>query len=184
MTDNDRTPTHDAGTGSLINSPISVADVDPNDLRVERISSSEYDGTQAAAKRLVSDGGCDSYKATLAGKIGEKGFAKYLPGEHDVDSKVRKNGDGGWDFEYNGATWDVKTVERHRNYPDLTVDAMTRLRADFYALVHLLGPNDVRIVGYAPREVVKNQKLTLNEYDRAYYRVERDKLIPFPPRLE
>lgn len=184
MTDDDRTPTHNASIGSLINSMLSVADVDPEDLPTRTISSSEYDGTQAAAKRLVADGGCDSYKGTLAGKIGEMCFEKYLPKDCDIDSEVRENGDGGWDFEFNRATWDVKTVGRHRNHPDLTVDAMTRLRADFYALVNRLGPTTARIVGYAPREVVKNQKLALNEYDRAYYHVERDKLIPFPSRLK
>lgn len=172
-----------ASTNSLYQSTISVADVDRENLPTQTVSSSEYDGTQVAAQRLVSDGGCDSYRGTLAGKIGELCFAKYLPNEYEVDTEVREHGDGGWDFKYNGATWDVKTVERHRNTPDLTVDAMTRTQADFYALVNRLGPTTARIVGYAPREVVKNQRVRLNEYDRAYYRVPRSELIPFPQRL-
>jgi len=161
----------------------SVADVPNSLLPTEDIDESRCYGSEIAAKRFVADGGCDSIKGTTKGTIGEWAFCQYLPGNRKPDSEIRQNGDGGWDFKYQGHKWDVKTVGQHIDTPALTVDAMNRLRADRYALINRIGENTSRIVGYAPRHVVKEQEIRLNEYDRAYYRVPRDKLIPFPPML-
>lgn len=159
----------------------SVADVPNSLLPTEDVDESRCHGSELAAERFVADGGCNSVDGTTKGTIGNWAFCQYLPGDRKPDSNVYPDGDGGWDLKYKGLTWDVKTVGQHIDTPGLTVDAMTRLRADRYALINRVGENTCRIVGYAPRRVVKQQQIRLNEYDQAYYHVHRDKLIPFPP---
>jgi len=119
----------------------------------------------------------------VKGTIGEWAFCQYLPGNRKTDSEIRPEGDDGWDVKFRGKTWDVKTVGQHVSSPALMVDAMTRLRADRYALVNRIGANTCRIVGYAPYRTIEEQQVRINEYDRAYYQVPRDQLIPFPPIL-
>lgn len=168
---------------SIIDPSPSVADVPKSLLPTEDVDESRCHGSELAAERFVNDGGCDSLKGTTKGTIGEWAFCQYLPGNRKPDSSVYPEGDGGWDVKWGGDTWDLKTVGRHIDSPALTVDAMTRPRADRYALVNRVGKNTCRIVGYALRETVKAQRIRLNEYDRAYYHVPRDKLIPFFPML-
>jgi hypothetical protein len=168
---------------SHINQTPSVADVPNSLLPTEDVDESRCNGSQLAAEQFVADGGCDSVEATKKGTIGEWAFCQYLPGNRKPDSGVYPEGDGGWDVNWGGNTWDIKTVGRHIDTPALTVNAMNRLRADRYALVNRVGENTCRIVGYAPRETVKEQQVRLGEYDRAYYHVPRDKLAPFPPVL-
>lgn len=161
----------------------SVADVPNSLLPTEDVDESRCHGSELAAERFVGDGGCDSLEGTTKGTIGHWAFCQYLPGNRKPDSNVYPNGDGGWDEKFGGHTWDLKTVGQHVETPALTVSAMNRLRADRYVLINRIGKNTCRIVGYAPQETVKTQQIRLGEYDRAYYHVPRNKLIPFPPIL-
>ena len=161
----------------------SVADVPNSMLPTVDVSESKRQGSEIAAERFVADGGCNSIAGTADGKVGEWAFCKYLPGNRKPDSEVRPNGDGGWDEKFGRCTWDAKLVGRHVNLPDLMIDAQTRLRADRYALINQIGKNTCRIVGCAPRHGVKQHPIKLNEYDRPYRRVPRNKLVPFPPVL-
>ncbi|WP_277543719.1 hypothetical protein [Haloarcula laminariae] len=85
--------------------------------------------------------------------------------------------DGGVDLRYRGATIDVKTVGRHRTDPDLTVDAYDQLRADYYMLASRVGPSDVRLLGYAPRQFVANAPTRTHE-GRPYHLIEQAYLFP------
>ncbi|WP_276249302.1 hypothetical protein [Haloarcula rara] len=84
--------------------------------------------------------------------------------------------DGGDDLRYRGATIDVKTVGCHRTDPDLTVDAYDRLRADYYVLATRVGPSDVRLLGYAPRQFVRTHRR--GHEGRPYHLVEQAYLFP------
>lgn len=161
----------------------SVDDVPNSLLPTEDVDKSRCHGSELAAERFVADGGCNSLEGTIKGTIGEWAFCQYLPGDRRPDSEIHPDGDGGWDVKYQGHKWDVKTVGQHIDTPALTVSAMDRLRADRYALINRIGENTCRIVGYAPRHVVKEQEMRLNEYDQAYYHIPRNKLTPFPPML-
>ncbi len=183
MPPNSAKGTNNSGGTAHINPAPSVTDVPNSLLPTEDVDESRCHGSELAAERFVTDGGCNSLKGTTKGTIGHWAFCQYLPGNRKPDSNVYPDGDGGWDEKFGGHTWDVKTVGQHVETPALTVDAITRLRADRYALINRIGKNTCRIVGYAPRETVKEQQIRLNEYDRAYYHVPRDKLIPFPPML-
>lgn len=174
----------DSGDDSRGFNPVpSVADVPNSILPTEDVDESKRHGSEIAAERFVADGGCDSVNGTADGKVGEWAFAQYLPGNREPDSEVRPNGDGGWDFNWGGWRWDVKLVGEHVESPDLIVDAQNRLRADRYALISQIGRNTCRIVGYAPRHGVKEQPIRVDEYNRPYRRVPRDRLTPFPPYL-
>lgn len=161
----------------------SVADVPVEVLPVEVVPESRCHASDIVAEQFVADGGCDSYEGTAKGTRGHWAFCQYLPGSRKPDSNIRPDGDGGVDLRFR-KDWDIKTVGQHVDWPELTVSAMTKPRADRYALVNRIGERTFRIVGHASREKVTNQQVELDEYDRAYYRVPRNKLTPFPMALQ
>lgn len=159
----------------------SVADVPVTLLPTEDVSESRRHASEIAAERFVTDGGCDSFEGTKTGIIGQMALCNYFPGNQTPDSEVRPDGDGGWDHEIKGQTWDAKTAYRHTEKPDLLVNAETRLRAEKFALINRLGKKTCRIVGYAPKKVVERQPIERNEYGGRYHRVSRNKITPFFP---
>jgi hypothetical protein len=151
-------------------------------MQVVQIDESELYAIEESAKRLVTDGGCDSLEGTVKGTLGEKVFSKVLPHNPEVDTNIYNDGDGGYDFTYNGMKFDVKTVGRQRNDPALTVNCSGPLRADFYVLAHRIGMTSCRLVGYAPKEIVQRSPKRYHR-GRAYHFVTKDKLHPFPQYL-
>lgn len=120
----------------------------------------------------------------ITGLLGEDALAHHLNIADKLDVKVYADGgDGGVDLSYKGATIDVKTVERHRSNPALTVDAYQPLNADYYVLVSRIGPSDFRIIGYAPRRFVANAPIWENKKGEPYHAVEQEYLFPFPLHL-
>jgi len=116
----------------------------------------------------------------LTGKLGEQAVANHVGIDDRVDTEIYADGgDGGVDLTYRGATIDVKTVGRHRRDPALTVDAYESLRADYYVLANRIGPSDVRLIGYAPRQFVANAPIRYYDGDH-YHLVDQRYLFPFP----
>jgi hypothetical protein len=71
----------------------------------------------------------------------------------------------------------MKTVSCHRTGPDPTVNAYDQLRADYYVLASRVGPSDVGLLGYAPRQYVANAPTRTHE-GRPYHLVEQAYLFP------
>lgn len=112
----------------------------------------------------------------LMGKVGEDAVAKYLDVRQTVDTAVYADGgDEGIDLQYQGDTIDVKTVRGADD--DLTVDANGELTADYYVLAQLLGPCSVRLLGYAPVELIQSSP-ALGRGSRKHYRIPQDRLYP------
>ena len=119
----------------------------------------------------------------VTGLLGEDAVAQALGIAESLDVEVYADGgDGGIDLSYYGATIDVKTVDRHRSDPALTVDAYAPLTADYYVLASRVGPRDVRLIGYAPRQFVANAP-TWSYEGRPYHVVDQEYLFPFPRSL-
>ena len=115
----------------------------------------------------------------LTGLLGEDALAHYLGIKDELDVEVYADGgDGGVDLRFNGARIDVKTVERHRSKPALTLDAYKPLSADYYVLVSRIGVTDFRLIGYAPRWFVANSR-TCDYGGTPYHFIEQEYLFPF-----
>lgn len=99
------------------------------------------------------------------GILGEYAVAKYLGAPNALDTTIYEHGDPGYDLEINGQTIDVKTPGSQANNPELWVDASALLNADFYALVHQLNRTTYRLIGYAPRRLVKDARERLIHLD-------------------
>lgn len=157
---------------------ISVADIGKRELPVVELDESELYGAQAAAERLVADGGCDSFAGTVAGSLGHECVNKLLPGSHKPDTQPRMCGDGGVDLIWNGHPCDVKTASRVQQTPQLVVDCTYELYAERYILVNRIGDTACRIVGYTNIGTVMAQDVTIEDNSALRY-IPRDKLIPF-----
>jgi hypothetical protein len=175
MTSTNPNPTDDPEPKPLF----SVADLPTHAFPVEDTTEGRLYTLKESADQLVADGGCSSYEGTVKGLLGENAFANFLQMDLTPDTEVYSNGDGGFDFVYNGLKIDVKTVGRHRDEPALTVDAYGPLRADCYVLAHRIGQLHCRLVGYASRKTVEESPVHLHRGD-PYYFVDRDRLRPFP----
>jgi hypothetical protein len=162
--------------------PFPVADVPKRLLPVETFSESRLYALEQNADKLVTDGGCDSLDGTVRGLLGDNSFSRVLPIKAEPDTTVRENGDGGHDFRFNGNTFNVKTVGRHRDDPELTVSTRGQLKADFYVLAHRIGATSCRLLGYAPRATVKASPRFFH-HGEPYRLVEQDRLWPFPQFL-
>jgi hypothetical protein len=112
---------------------------------------------------------------------GEYAFAKYRGIPEAVDTEIYEYGDDGYDLEIDGQTVDVKTVNQHANNPELWVNVDCQLNADHYVLVHKLNASKFQIIGYAPRELVRNarvRKIRCDGYCDRVRAVPRDMLFP------
>lgn len=182
---NNESPDIDSSSNSHYRPVISAETTPVEEMPIVELASSELDSLSIAAERFVTDGGCSSRKATLNGLGGEKAWAKYvsdaLPHRVQPDTDTRESGDRGIDFEIQDATYQIKTAKRETREPELQV-GVGKTQADVYVLVNRLANTTFRLVGHTPREVVEDSPVSSSRYGD-YHRVDRSKLIPFPPRL-
>jgi hypothetical protein len=136
---------------------LSSADYDLDDLPTVQLPQERRAAVKECAKE-IAETWFGTQQDHINGKFGEDATRRLLDAEDPLDVKVRTDGgDGGSDFTHNGLTIDCKTVGR--NYvsdPKLIVRASDDLNADYYVLVSRVGPADFRIVGCAPRALVKS----------------------------
>ena len=140
-------------------------EVDLNDLPVQVISDRLYRLAEviAEARKITYEpisggkvyGEQGSVDANLTGVIGEIAVQKATG---RVEQPIFLRGDRGYDLVHNDRTIDVKTTATHMDVPDLLIPADQELRADVYLLAHRFEPRTVRLVGWAPRRVVKDRE--------------------------
>ena len=106
-------------------------------------------------------GSDDPHSRHKIGLLGELAVAKAY--QASIDSSTYRYGDDGTDLVLWGQQVDVKTTAtRKLRLPELLVRADTDLVADLYVLAHLLSVDsseaNVRLIGYAPRDVVLDRE--------------------------
>lgn len=81
-----------------------------------------------------------------------------------IDKELKVGGDDGYDFIYNGKTYDIKTTSYYSK-PNLTQNLNPKKWADYYILVGVnIDKKVAKIFGYATKEAVQNAEL----YDYGY----------------
>jgi len=103
----------------------------------------------------------------IAGLCGEMAVKKVWP-DIEIDWGLKPKGDGGYDFEKWGYTWDIKTTKYFKN-PYLKVERHNK--ADYFILCALDEKEKlVNIVGYASRkQVFKYKPESFGGPNKLYY---------------
>ena len=144
----------------------SPADVPLGELPVVEVTDRMYQLAQhIAAARATTyspiDGGVvygdqDSEDAHLTGVLGELAYQEYQQPE-DAEQAIYVYGDPGYDSTHEGETLDVKATATHMTIPDLLIPYRQNLTAEKYLLAHRVNPREIRLVGLADRETVKDR---------------------------
>jgi len=123
---------------------------------------------------LFGDNG--SFQSHLVGLLGELAVAELYG--LDLDSTAYLWGDGGIDLHLGEKSSDVKTTATDMALPQLLVRADTPLEADIDIRCHIIDwSRTVRILGYAPKEVVENRPPRQHPGSRENYVVEPEELL-------
>jgi hypothetical protein len=150
-----------------------------SELAIDRNESYEQIGGGTAF------GGNDSPTSHQIGILGEIAVADLY--NDKIDTQTYKFGDGGVDLDI-WKTENVKsTATQKMQYPQLLVNADSGLTADLYFQAHITnwGPSGarVRILGYAPRELVASKTPQRHPGTTENYVVEPSELS-LPPLVE
>lgn len=139
-------------------------DVAIDALPVQEISNRMYRLAEliAKARKLTYepiDGGRvygkqGSIDANLTGVIGEIAVQESIG---SINQPIYLRGDPGYDLVNDGTTIDVKATATHMTLPDLLIPYDQDLVADVYLLAHRFESRTVRLVGWAPRQVVQDR---------------------------
>lgn len=148
--------------------PLSPADVPVDDLPVVEISDQLYQLAEliAEARKLTYQpiGGGRIYgaqrpiDANETGVIGELALQKALG---KLEQAIFIYGDPGYDVVDGNITIDVKATATHMQLPELLIPYDQELAADAYLLAHRVKPRKVRkvrLVGWAPRDLVEDRE--------------------------
>ena len=133
---------------------------------------------------LFGDNG--PFQSHLIGLLGELAVAELYG--LDLDSTAYRWGDGGIDLHLGEKSSDVKTTATDMALPQLLVRADKPLEADIYIRCHIIDWSrtsvTVRILGYAPKEVVENRAPRQHPGSRENYVVEPEELLVPPYIME
>jgi len=156
---------------------VPVSEIPEEQLPMVHISKERRDALEVCGTKRAkgSPGNIDNH---IRGIKGEFVVAKYYGDPDQVDTEMRKYGDGGVDLEILGRV-QVKTCRPRVNNPRLLVGARKRIRADTYILVQELDRSTYRIIGCAPRQVVVEapvSRFRLDGYAKQLRVVEQDNL--------
>ncbi len=162
---------------------LAPTDVAIDALPVQEISDRMYRLAEliAEARKLTYEpieggriyGNQRSIDANLTGVIGEIAVQE-ATGE--VEQPIFLRGDRGYDVVADGRTIDVKTTATHLELPDLLVPYDQELVADVFLLAHRIEPRKVRLIGWAPRHVVRDRDPERYPGDTLNYVVRPDEL--------
>jgi hypothetical protein len=162
---------------------VSAADVPRGEKPTQWIPPKQYPIVEEHGRQRLQNGAYGTEENHVKGIIGEAVAAKFFGTLDRLDTALYESGDGGVDLTYSGATIDVKTVGRDETDPALTVNTYQPLNADYYVLVDRIGPNECRLIGYAPKLFVKNAQQWENRHGETYHYVPQSDLFPFPRRI-
>lgn len=131
-------------------------------------------------------GNHDSLTSHQTGILGEMSVAE--PYATEIDPKTYEFGDGGIDLDLWGVSADVKSTTTDKmRYPQLLIPGDSDLTADLYFQTHITnwGPSgaQVRILGYATREQVRNKTPYCHPGSRENYVIEPEELT-LPPLVQ
>lgn len=132
------------------------------------------------------DGGrvCGEQSSTDAhttGAVGEIAYA--IQYDEQVDESIYAYGDGGRDFTAGPIEIDTKNTRTHIDRPALVVPVEPEPTADVYFLLHQIGEQTVRIVGFATIATVMDREPVPKPGDTLNYVVPQDELW-LPPDLQ
>lgn len=163
---------------------VPVSRLEASELPVVTVPQSKVEALSiVGAKRAKSGRG--TIRNHELGILGEYAVAKHLGVPDRVNTEILDGGDPGYDLMYRGRRVDVKTAGPKENNPSLRVGAHRELRADFFVLAHQLNRTNYRIIGYAPRLLVKRSPIFTfsrsrrhwpDRYGDQVYMVEQDSL--------
>lgn len=182
MSESQRTRNSSATSESNLRPLVSASDVQRRELPTVQIPNERLSVIKEHGRERARSGANGTENNHVTGILGESAAAQFLGVKDRIDTSIYEYGDGGVDFTWKGQTIDVKTVGRHRSDPVLTVDTYQSLNADYYVLVDRIGPNECRLIGYAPRQFVANAP-QLEYNGETYHYVPQTDLFPFPRHI-